>query len=207
MDPNQSALQKRLQQFRFDKADRDPFSQIVAQLPQDWVCTDVFNIAAGSALKIPVKSPLYAPIVQLFGLVKLDHQNPWHWPLLVAIIAWIIIEKGKGPGAPKKWTREKIAELGEDLKSVKLSNNASHAAKRLQQLFPAKYKQFKLDYLRKIIPHARLLHEIGPEMLAAFAGPHDLSNEQLIQNIASALRAAIENEKKQAPLLEWASKS
>src|ERR1044072_9623003 len=106
-----SNLVKRLQSARFDQPSSDVFRQIVAQLPNDWIGSRGFEFVAGMGLRVPLASSTFAPVAQLFKIVNLDPEIPWHWPLLLRLIAWAIEEESRGPGAGKKWSFKKKQEL------------------------------------------------------------------------------------------------
>src|SRR4029079_12730262 len=148
-----SDFEIRLRSARFPDEILDPFKQIVARLPEDWINTRGFEFAAGTALRLKANSPTYAPVGKLFKAANLDHQIPWHWPLLLVLIAWVASER-RGPGRTKTWTPAKIKELKRDIAALTAKRNHSLVAKTLRKKFPDKYGKFKPDYLRKVVHRA-----------------------------------------------------
>ena len=99
-----SRFEKLLQSAYLDDQS-DPFRQIAARLPKGWINTRGFELAAGMALRVKFGSPTFAPVARLFKIANLDHEIPWHWPILLGLIAWCSSEEARGPGAKLKWTR------------------------------------------------------------------------------------------------------
>jgi hypothetical protein len=201
-----SRFEKRLKSARLDDGQVDPFRQIVARLPKDWIDTGGFDLVAGTALRIKSEVPEFQSIIRLFKIVNLDHENPWHWPILLALIAWCISEENRGPGATKKWTSKKMRELRIDLASLKSTKNHSLAAKHLKRKFPEKYGKLKPGYLRKIVARA-LLEEASSSLLAA---RHPARNQKMtiadaVNAHVTAIEGAIEDEKALLALLKMSS--
>ncbi len=190
-----SNFARRLQSARFAESEPDAFRQIVARLPKDWVDTRGFEFAAGTALRISLTSPTLAPVAQLFKIVNLDPEIPWHWPLLLRLVAWAISEKGRGPGAKKTWTPKKLRELRADLKSLKSTKSHSQAAQHLRKKFPDKYGKLKTDYLRKRIKLALLVEETATSLLPTVHAASDQTIADTINFIVAAVETEIDNEK------------
>jgi hypothetical protein len=190
-----SNLVRRLQSARFAESEPDLFRQIVARLPEDWTGTRGFELAAGMALRVDLASPILAPVAQLFKIVNLDPKIPWHWPVLLRLIAWAIKEEGRGPGADKKWTPKKWQEIREDLKSLKSTENHSPAAKHLRNEFPDKYGKLKADYLRKLIKRAFLAEETASSLLSATREASGETISDRINLVVAAIESEIDDEK------------
>lgn len=188
-----SKIEKRLRSARFADHQIDPFSQVVARLPEDWIDTSGFDLAAGLALRVQVPSPEFAPLVRLFKIADLSHEIPWHWPLLLGLIAWCISQENKGPGAPPKWTNKKMNELRADLATLKSSGNDSRAAEHLIKRFPAKYRRLNVRYFRKVIARSR--KEAIPEtVLSAQTKQENVSRRQVVDELVALIKQEIANE-------------
>ncbi len=195
MAGDMSKFTTRLRSARITGAESDPFKQIVARLPKDWIGTKGFEVAAGSALRINSESPSFGPVVQLFKAANLEHQIPWHWPLLLRLIVWAISEESRGPGAKKKWTPKKMQVLKDDLGSLKSTENHSLAAKHLQKKFHDKYGALNPGYFRKIIKQALLLDEATGSLLSARRSASGQSTANAINDIVASIEIEIDNEK------------
>ena len=198
-----SNFEKRIRSARLFEAESDPFRQIVARLPQDWINTRGFEFAAGMALRIKSGSQAGAPVVQLFRMANLDHKIPWHWPLLLGLIALTISEETRGPGATKKWTPKKMYELKADLNSLKSTKNHSLAAKHLRKKFPDKYGKLEHDYFRKIVSRALLLKETSSSLLPAMRAASGQTVADAIIDIVAGIEIEIDNEKALDALVKW----
>lgn len=162
-----SKFEKRLRLAKLSEKQLEPFKQIITQLPENWTDTRGFDLAAGMALRVQAESPAFAPVARLFKVANLDHEIPWHWPLLLVLVAWCSSEESKGPGAKKKWTPKQLHELRIDLAVLRPTKNKSLLAKNLRKKFPDKYNKLTDDYLRKVV--SRALLESVPESLLATA--------------------------------------
>jgi hypothetical protein len=207
MTKKTSNLVKRLQSARFADSEPDMFRQIVARLPKDWTGTRGFEFAAGTALRVDLTSPIFAPVAQLFKTVNLDPKIPWHWPVLLRLISWAIQEESRGPGADKKWTPKKWQEMKEDLKSLKSTENKSLAAKHLKKKFPDKYGKLEAGYLRKLVKRALLAEETATSLLSMRKASAETIADT-INLIVAAIESEIDDEKslnaliKKFPLLQ-----
>jgi hypothetical protein len=196
-----SEFEKRLGSARLPVVPPDLFRQIVARLPKNWIETSAFESAAGTALRAISGSPVFAPVVRLFKIANLDHEIPWHWPILLGLIVWATSEGSRGPGATKKWTSKKMNELRNDLASLKSTKDKSLMAKHLQKKFPDKYGKLKHDYFRKIVARA-LLEEASSSLLVAMrpASNPKMNTADAINGFVTDIKKEIETEK---ALLAW----
>jgi hypothetical protein len=190
-----SNVVKHLQSARFAESEPDLFRQIVARLPKDWASTRGFEFAAGMALRVDLASSTLAPVAQLFKIVNLDPEIPWHWPVLLRLIAWAIQEDSRGPGAGKKWTPRKWQTLREDLKSLKSTKNRSLAAKHLRKRFPDKYAKWQTGYLRKLVKHALVAEESATSLLPTMPKASGETIGDTINLIVAAIETEIDEER------------
>jgi hypothetical protein len=190
-----SKFERLLGSAKLSEGQLDPFRQIVAQLPNNWTDTRGFDLAAGMALRVKSGSPAFAPIARLFKVANLDHEIPWHWPILLVLIAWCSSEESRGPGAKTKWTSKKLNELRSDLATLKSTKNKSLMAKHLRKKFPNKYGRLKDSYLRKVVRRALLAKTLA----SLLATPHTAPNQKIVtadvtNDIVTAIKNEIESE-------------
>jgi len=195
MADKMNKFEKRLRSARLGEEQLDPFRQIVARLPKDWIHTKGFDLAAGMALRVKSGPPVFAPVARLFKIANLDYEIPWHWPILLALIAWCSSEESRGRGAKTKWTSKKMNELRSDLATLKSTKNKSLMAKNLRKKFPDKYGKLEEDYLRKVISRA-LLAEASASLgtTPRSVADKEKTTADTINDIVTVIKTEIEDE-------------
>ena len=187
-------FEKKLQADRFTGTQIDPFIQVIARLPNNWVDTGGFDFAAGTALRLQPHSPVFAPIVRLFKLAGLRHEIPWHWPLLLGLIAWSVSQENRRPGARVKWTTKRMDALRADLATLRSPANYRLAAVHLQKKFSDKYGHLDPEYFRKVVARAQK-DGIAPAILGTRAKRQNVDEQQVIDDLVTLIEQKIANEK------------
>lgn len=88
-----------------------------------------------------------------FADAKLDPKKPWHWRLLLYCFAAAHYSTNK----PTKWGYRAYCQLLQDANKIKSANSGESKDKHIccQLRKMARYKNFSIDHLRKMLRQAR----------------------------------------------------
>jgi len=116
-----------------------------------------------------IENNLERPLRTAFMKTGLDIHNDEDWKKLLVWLVWVIYS-GKGPGAPIKWTPEKLRQLLDDVELLRSTNQKLSEEEYCKELSKGKaadgrYKGKKASTLRRALQRAKeqRLLATGPE--------------------------------------------